>query len=70
MTNSCEKPTPEKILARRKWAGMTQAEAAKACCVSLNTWGQWEAETGTDRSRQMSATAWKLFCIETKKKRS
>jgi DNA-binding transcriptional regulator YiaG len=61
MTTRPIHPTPEAILAARKAAGLSQAQAAAVVHrPSYRTWQDWE------RGRvKMPADAWELFLIKT-----
>ena len=61
MTTRLIPPTPEAIVAARKAAGLTQAEAAAIVHrPSYRTWQDWE------RGRaKMPLDAWELFLIKT-----
>jgi DNA-binding transcriptional regulator YiaG len=61
MTTSPIPPTPEAILAARKAAGLSQAQAAAVVHrPSYRTWQDWE------RGRaKMPLDAWELFMIKT-----
>ena len=61
MTTRLIPPTPEAIVAARKAAGLTQAEAAAIVHrPSYRTWQDWE------RGRaKMPLDAWELFLVKT-----
>ena len=52
-------PTPEKIKAARKAAGLSQSSAAALVHSKLRTWQQWEAG-----HRKMHPGLWELFKIK------
>ena len=55
MTNN---PTPDQIKQARHSAGLTQAQAAEFCCVTLGAFQHWEYGV-----RKMPESTWKLFKI-------
>jgi putative transcriptional regulator len=52
-------PTPEKIKAARKAAGLSQSVAAELVHSKLRTWQQWEAG-----DRKMHPGLWELFRLK------
>lgn len=52
-------PTPEKIKAARKAAGLSQSAAAALVHSKLRTWQQWEAG-----HRKMHPGLWELFRLK------
>lgn len=52
-------PAPADIIARRKAAGLTQAQAAGLVHSKLRTWQQWEAG-----HRKMHPGLWELFRLK------
>lgn len=54
-------PTPAEVLAARKAAGLTQAQAAALIYRTGRNWRQWEGG-----ERDMDPALWELFQIKTK----
>jgi len=52
-------PTPEKIKAARKAAGLSQSAAAELVHSKLRTWQQWEAG-----HRKIHPGLWELFRLK------
>lgn len=55
-------PTPELVLAARKAAGHTQAEAAKEIHYTLRAWQRFEAPAGASSHREMQPAIFELYC--------
>jgi hypothetical protein len=60
-------PTPNEVKTRRDAAGLTAKQAAELVLVDLRTWQRWEAQQGTEGSRQMSPSHWLLFTLQLEK---
>lgn len=55
-----ESPTPAQILAARREAGLTQAQAAeRVLATSYRTWQDWERG-----QRSMPASVWELWRLQ------
>jgi hypothetical protein len=68
-----KQPTPEQIRTARHSAVqggryMTMSEAAKIVRVSMRTWQNWEAPTGSKENRLMPLGLWELFLVKTNQK--
>ena len=62
-------PTPEEITKSRKYAGLTQTEAAKLVHSGLRAWQGWEAKEGDKGHRAMHPAIYELFLIKVKMKK-
>jgi len=56
-------PTPKKIKAARKKAGLTQTEAAELIGAAMRTWQDWESG-----ARNMPIAKWELWLLKAKAK--